>query len=123
LNPASVETPYTLGMSSDGESLGADGWCELCGRRVDESVLTRHHLLPRSRARRMRRRKRGRRVLRRRDPALTINLCRPCHRNVHAALSNEDLGRRYDTLEALSAHPEVRRFTEWVRSKRHGTVG
>jgi hypothetical protein len=32
-------------------------------------------------------------------------------------LYNGDLGLGYDSLEALSAHPDIRRFTEWVRGK------
>ena len=58
--------------------------------------------------------------MRRRDPSRTVALCSPCHRNVHIALSNGDLGRGYDSLEALRDHPDVRRFTEWVRGKPHG---
>ena len=109
-------------MVPDDENLdaGVDGRCELCARRVGEGDLTRHHLLPRSYARRMRRRKRGRREMKRRDPGRTVALCRPCHRNVHIALSNGDLGRGYDSLEELSAHPDVTRFTEWVRDRPHG---
>jgi hypothetical protein len=99
---------------------GTNGTCELCGRAVGRNRLTRHHLLPRAQARRMRRRKMARRELRRRDPGRTVDLCRLCHRNVHTSLSNGDLGRGYDCLEALSAHPDVRRFTEWVRDKPHG---
>jgi hypothetical protein len=68
----------------------------------------------------MRRRKMARRELRRRDPGRTVYLCRPCHRNVHTSLSNGDLGRGYDCLGALSVHPDVRKFTEWVRDKPHG---
>ena len=97
-----------------------DERCELCDRPVGEDNLTRHHLLPRARARRMKRRKMARRDLKRRDPGRTVNLCRPCHRNVHASLSNGDLERGYDSLETLSAHPDVKRFTDWVRSKPHG---
>ena len=99
-----------------------DGRCELCGRPVGQDRLTRHHLLPRAQSRRMRRRKMARRELKERDPGMTVDLCRPCHTNVHASLSNGDLGRGYDSLEALSAHPDVRRFTEWVRSKPHGRL-
>ena len=100
---------------------GADGGCELCGRRVGKDRLTRHHLLPRSHARRMRRRRKGRQELKRRDPARTVALCAPCQRNVHASLSNGDLRRGYDSLEVLSAHPDIRRFIEWVRDKPHGS--
>jgi len=94
--------------------------CELCGRPVGRDRLTRHHLLPRAQVRRMRRRKMARRELRSRDPGRTVDLCRPCPSNVHASLSNGDLGRGYDSLEALSTHPDARRFTDWVRSKPHG---
>ncbi len=62
----------------------------------------------------------ARRELKRRDPARTVDLCRPCHRNVHASLSNGDLEKGYDSLESLSAHPDVRRFTEWVRDRPPG---
>jgi hypothetical protein len=68
----------------------------------------------------MRRRKMARHELKRRDPGSTVDLCRPCHGNVHASLSNGDLGRGYDSLEALSSHPDVRKFTDWVRNKPHG---
>jgi 5-methylcytosine-specific restriction endonuclease McrA len=98
----------------------ADGRCELCGRPIGEDALTRHHLLPRSQARRMRRRKKGRQEVKRRDPGRTVALCGPCHRNVHASLSNGDLGRTYGSLKKLSAHPDIKRFTDWVRSKPQG---
>ena len=74
-------------------------------------------------SRRMRRRKRGRREMRRRDPGRTIALCKPCHRNVHTALSNGDLGLSYASLEELAAHPDITRFTEWVRERPHGRGG
>jgi hypothetical protein len=99
-----------------------DERCELCRRRVGQDTLTRHHLLPRAHARRMKRRKMARRELKRRDPDRTVALCRPCHRNVHASLTNGDLEKDYYSLEALSAHPDVRRFTDWVRSKPHGRI-
>ena len=71
----------------------------------------------------MKRRKLARRELKRRDPGRTVDLCRPCHRNVHASLSNGDLERGYDSLEALSSHPDVKRFTDWVSGKPHGRAG
>jgi hypothetical protein len=98
----------------------AGGRCELCRRRVREDRLTRHHLLPRSRARKLRRRRKSRRDLERRDPGRTVALCGPCHRNVHVSIANADLERGYDSVEALRDHPGVRRFTEWVKNKPHG---
>ncbi|MDQ3910629.1 MAG: hypothetical protein M3305_02360 [Actinomycetota bacterium] len=117
-----VGGPYNLETMASGENSqrGDDGRCELCGRRVGEDVLTRHHLLPRSRARKMKRRRKGRQELRRRDPARTVALCAPCHRNVHVSIGNADLERGYDSVEALRDHPGVRRFTDWVKDKPHG---
>ena len=92
----------------------------MCGRPVGEDRLTRHHLLPRSRARKMKRRKKGRQELKQLDPNLTVALCGPCHGTVHRSLSNADLQRGYDSVEALRSHPEVRKFTEWVRDRPHG---
>src|SRR3712207_4871893 len=100
--------------------LNSDGRCELCARTVGANRLTRHHLLPRSRARKMKRRSKGRQDLKLRDPARTVALCNPCHRNVHASIENADLARGYDSVEALGDHPGVRRFTEWVKGKPHG---
>jgi hypothetical protein len=113
---------YYFGVISHDPTPGYDAEesCELCGRPVGRENLTRHHLLPRARARRMKRRRQARRELKLRDPGRTVDLCRPCHRNVHASLSNGDLERDYDSLEALSAHPDVKRFTDWVRGKPHG---
>jgi 5-methylcytosine-specific restriction endonuclease McrA len=119
-----VEGPYNLGMipSDEDPKPGAAGRCELCGRPVGEDRLTRHHLLPRSRARKMKRRRKSRQELKRRDPARTVALCGPCHRNVHVSIGNADLARGYDSVEALRDHPGVRRFTEWVKDKPHGRV-
>jgi hypothetical protein len=114
--------PYNLGMvtSEKNLELGVGGRCELCGRHVGEDRLTRHHLLPRSRARKRKRRRKSRQELKRRKPARTVALCGPCHRNVHVSIGNADLERGYDSLEALRDHPGVRRFTEWVKDKPHG---
>src|SRR5918911_5259454 len=93
------------------------GECDLCGRLVRE--LTRHHLIPRSRHKN----KRNKRAFDRREIHNRIALiCRPCHRNIHATLSTKELEREYNTLEALAAHPGIRRLTNWVKDKPHGVV-
>jgi hypothetical protein len=91
--------------------------CELCERPALR--LTRHHLVPRSRTKKKRRKGRP---FDRRDFERTVLLCPPCHRNVHAVLDHKDLERDYHTVEALKKHPDVRRFTAWIRTKPHGTV-
>ena len=117
-----MDNSYNLGMVPSNQNSGhsAEDRCELCGRPVGEDRLTRHHLLPRSRSRKMKRRRKGRQDLKRRDPGRTVALCGPCHRNVHVSIDNADLARGYDSVEALRDHPGVRRFTEWVKDKPHG---
>jgi len=86
--------------------------CRLCGRRV--SGLTTHHLIPKTRHRN----KRNRRMFDREDVRTrTIEVCRPCHKNIHAVLDNKALEREYNTLEALRSHPDIRRFSDWVATK------
>jgi 5-methylcytosine-specific restriction endonuclease McrA len=106
--------------TNEDSRLNANDRCELCGRVVKEDGLTRHHLLPRSRARKMKRRRKGRQELKLRNPDRTVVLCGPCHRNVHVSIENADLARGYDSVEALRDHPRVQRFTEWVKDKPHG---
>ncbi len=89
-----------------------NGTCELCGR--EGVALTRHHLIPRTRHR-------NRRVRRRFSRAeLTERIlwvCRPCHSQIHALISEKELAERYHSREALLAHPGIRRFVEWIRTR------
>ena len=88
------------------------GPCELCGRFVPER--TKHHLIPRRTHRQTRIRKKfARDELHRR----TAMLCRPCHKTVHATLSEAELAEVYNTVEALRDHPEIERFVRWVRKQ------
>jgi hypothetical protein len=77
------------------------GDCPLCGRKlVAGGSVNRHHLVPRSRN--------GREV---------VALHRICHSAIHAALSEKELERRYNTIEKLRNHPQLSRFVTWVRRK------
>lgn len=83
--------------------------CALCERMV--SALTRHHLIPRT----LHQRPRIRKMTSRDQRLAVILLCRPCHKQIHAVLSEVELARDYANREALAAHPEIARFVEWVR--------
>jgi hypothetical protein len=86
--------------------------CELCERRVE--ALTRHHLIPRTRHRN----KRTRRQFQREERHQRILwLCRPCHNHIHDVLSEKQLAEDHHSREALLAHPEVRRFVDWIRDR------
>ena len=88
------------------------GPCELCER---EAELTFHHLIPRT--------VHGRREFRLRHTKEELNrgamLCRDCHSAIHKHLDEKELGRSYNTLDALRAHPELARYVTWV-SKQQG---
>ena len=91
--------------------------CELCGRRVRE--VTRHHLIPRTRHKN----KRNKRTFDRTEVKTRIALlCRPCHKNLHVVFTEKALEQEFNTLDLLRAHPEVRKFTQWIMSKPDGTA-
>jgi hypothetical protein len=86
--------------------------CSLCGRQV--RTITHHHLVPRTRHRNQRTRRRfSRDTLRRK-----IQLCKPCHDTIHATLTEKELADEYHTLEALAAHPKIAAFVDWIRNRR-----
>ncbi len=87
--------------------------CALCGR---EEEVTRHHLVPRCRHAN----KRNKREFDRATVRQTAPFCRPCHRQVHAVLTEKELEREWNTVEKLRAHPEIARFLAWIRAKPTG---
>ncbi len=90
----------------------AQGTCELCGRSVRR--IERHHLIPRTRHKN----RRNQRDFDRQDVRERIALlCHPCHKTVHAVLTEKELAREYNTLDALADHPQVARFVAWVRKR------
>jgi hypothetical protein len=93
------------------------GPCATCGR---EMPLTFHHLVPKSQHKRTWCRKAFDRETRQRG----IDVCRDCHSAFHRFASESELARRYATLEALLAHPEIGTFVRWVatQSGRHRTA-
>jgi hypothetical protein len=94
--------------------------CELCGRVVKK--LDRHHLIPRTRHANRRNKKRFDRQEVRDRLAM---VCKPCHKTIHAVLSEKELENDYNTLDALRAHPQIARFIAWLRRQpaaKHVTV-
>ncbi len=86
--------------------------CELCARATPQ--LTIHHLIPRTRHKN----RKNKRTFSRRDVReRTILLCAPCHKNLHAVLSNKELERDFNTLDALRNHPKINKFTRWITGK------
>ena len=90
--------------------------CGLCGRAAID--LTRHHLIPRTRHKN----KRNKKMFDRQEIHQTVDLCRPCHRHVHQTVDNQTLEREYNTVEDLLAHPDIKKFVDWIRTKPHGVA-
>ncbi|WP_152670617.1 HNH endonuclease [Rubrobacter aplysinae] len=114
-------SPNGDGTSGTYEGRESHEVCELCGREVER--LTRHHLIPRSRHRKILGSKKRRQKFDREDLNRTVLLCGPCHRKVHQTFTEAELEREYPTVQALHTHPEIRRFVDWISAKRQGTRG
>ncbi len=74
--------------------------CPLCERPIPEALKDAHHLVPKSRG-----------------GTQTEFLHRICHRQIHALLTETELARQYNTVEALRSHPGIAGFVEWIKRK------
>ena len=80
-----------------------DPICPLCLRPIPpEARQSQHHLIPKLRG--------GR-------GSQTILVHQICHNEVHAALTETELARIYNTPDALRAHPTLTKFFSWVARK------
>ncbi|ERN52857.1 HNH endonuclease [Alkalihalophilus marmarensis] len=81
------------------------GICELCER--DNVQLTVHHLTPREEG--------GAHL----ETAL---LCIPCHKQIHAIYTNEELAIRLDTIPRLKDDEQIKKYIEWIRKQPSQTL-
>lgn len=78
--------------------------CAICRRvipdeRIDDpQVVQRHHLRPEERA-----------------SSPTVDLCRPCHKQIHALFTNEELRESYDTTGELRSADRLAGYLAWIR--------
>ena len=77
--------------------------CALCGREVPAHLITQHHLRPKEKGGKAE------------DRAA---MCRPCHKQLHAMFSNNDLAKLYDSVEALRGAPVLQPFLRWIRRQK-----
>ena len=80
--------------------LPAELICPLCERKIPPSQRDAHHLVPKSKG--------GRH---------TEYLHRICHRQIHALLTETELARQFNSVDALLTHPDVALFVAWVKTK------
>jgi 5-methylcytosine-specific restriction protein A len=77
--------------------------CALCRRVIpderiaDPQVVQEHHLWPERRA-----------------ESPTVMLCRPCHKQIHALFTNEQLREEYDTVESLQQADRLQGYLDWI---------
>lgn len=49
----------------------------------------------------------------------TVSVCRDCHDAIHRFVPDEkDLGRHFNSLDKLRAHPDVARFAAWAAKQK-----
>jgi 5-methylcytosine-specific restriction endonuclease McrA len=84
----------------DKELLDAQLVCPLCERFIPDSQKDAHHLVPKSKG--------GKN---------TQFLHRICHRQIHALFTETELARKYSSIVALAAQPELAIFINWVKTK------
>lgn len=76
--------------------------CELCGRTIK---TTEHHLVPKERKKHE-------------DGFGAIaQLCRDCHRKLHATWDNKVLAKDYNTIDKLKAASELQSYLKWIRKQ------
>ncbi|MGF1543970.1 MAG: HNH endonuclease [Parvularculaceae bacterium] len=80
-----------------------DPICPLCERPIPpHAKQSAHHLVPK---------------LKGGKGGPTVLLHEICHRTIHAHLTETQLARSFDTVDALRRHPPIADFVAWVARK------
>ena len=85
--------------------------CELC---YSEDVHNFHHFIPRT----LHSNKWFKKRYTRKQMQEGMSLCKSCHDAIHELIPDEKkLGRHYNTMEKLLAHPQVAGYVKWKRER------
>ncbi|MGP1906550.1 HNH endonuclease [Metabacillus sp. JX24] len=76
------------------------GTCELCKRQEVET--TEHHLTPKEMGGTF---------------MPTAMLCIPCHKQIHALYTNDELAVRLNTIQDLRSDLKISSFIKWIRKQ------
>ncbi|MEM1297471.1 MAG: HNH endonuclease [Verrucomicrobiota bacterium] len=76
--------------------------CPLCDREIPSHLESRHHLTPKLKGG-----KHG--------PIAILHTI--CHGKIHSLLTEAELARTYNTIEALLQHEEIQKFVKWVKKR------
>ena len=83
--------------------------CELCDRTCPK--LTEHHLIPRQQTKR---KKKTKNKYNHPDLGPTIDICSPCHKQVHTLFTNKELADHLHSADLLKSHPSMAKFLKWI---------
>ena len=87
----------------------ADKTCELCDRHCPK--LTEHHLIPRQQTKR---KKKTKNKYNHTDLGPTIDICPPCHKQIHTLFTNKELAADLHSADLLKSHPAMEKFLKWI---------
>ena len=87
------------------------GICEMCGRQ--DLIITEHHLIPKT--------THSSKFVKKNfsidEINKTVNLCKSCHKTIHATFTEKELAKSYNTLEFLMKEEQIFSFIQWVRKQ------
>ena len=84
----------------------------MCGR---EKRLTFHHLIPRTcHSNKWFRKNFEKEEMKTRG----VDLCTQCHKYIHSVHSEKELGRYYNTLEALLADEKIAKYVAYAKKQK-----
>ena len=81
--------------------------CPICRRAVPPAFQERHHLIPRSLAKRNK-------YAKEEKPTETIDVCITCGDQIHKLFTEKELADKYNTLDKLLATPEIQKWGKWI---------
>jgi hypothetical protein len=88
--------------------------CALC-HRLMKGGSSRHHLIPRT----CHRRTWFRKNYSKEQLQATVDVCPDCHSAIHDLIPDErELGRSFNTIASLAAHPAIEKYLSWVRKQK-----
>lgn len=65
--------------------------------------MTKHHLTPKQKG--------G-------THEVTVDLCSPCHKTIHAYFTNTELVQEYNTLEKLRTAERLQKYLTWIAKRK-----
>ncbi|CAF5144723.1 unnamed protein product, partial [Rotaria sp. Silwood1] len=92
------------------ERIERDGECKLCGCT---QRITIHHLIPKLILKRMK--NSGKESV---DVSkYLIEVCRPCHNEIHRIWPHSELAKDYQTVDMILDAPDIQPYLNWKRTR------